>query len=97
MTDLHEETSGPPGDAHERSAPAEWHTWGGALRLVFSFQLLCRTMIIALIVGTILSLINQAHIIAAGDADAATWARVVANFIVPFIVSNVGALSATRT
>ncbi len=83
--------------ADDRAAPAEWHTWGGAIRLVFSFTLLCRTLIIAAIVGTILSLINQAHIIAAGEADAATWARVVANYIVPFIVSNVGALSATRT
>ena len=95
MTEL--DTGADAGAATRHAPPAEWHTWRGALRLVFSFKLLCRTMVIAVIVGTILSLINQAHIIAGGEADTATWVRVGANFVVPFIVSNVGALSATRT
>jgi hypothetical protein len=74
----------------------EWRSATDALRLVFSRRLMCRTLVIALVVGTILSIVNQAHIIAAGDADAATWARVAANYLTPFIVSSIGALSATH-
>lgn len=53
-----------------------------------------RTIRIAVIVGIVLTLINQGAVIAAGQATPATWARCVLNFIVPFLVSNAGVLSA---
>lgn len=74
----------------------EWNSVGGALRLVFSRQLLPRLLVIAAIVGTILSLVNQAHIMAAGDVTVATWARIAANYLTPFVVASIGALSALR-
>jgi hypothetical protein len=45
---------------------------------------------IALLVGTILSLVNQGSVIAGGDATAATWVRVLVNYLVPFCVSSAG-------
>lgn len=55
-----------------------------------------RTLRIALVVGVVLTLINQGNVIAAGDATSATWARCALNFLVPFLVSNAGLLSAGR-
>jgi len=52
-----------------------------------------RTVRITLIVGVLLSAINQGAIITAGHATAATWVRTGLNFVVPFLVSNAGLLS----
>lgn len=51
---------------------------------------------VALVVGTVLSLVNQGHLVFAGTADAATWIRVVVNYLVPFLVASTGFLSARR-
>jgi hypothetical protein len=53
-----------------------------------------RTTRIALVVGLILTVINQSGVIFGGHATAATWIRCALNFLVPFIVSNLGLLSA---
>ena len=74
-------------------------TWGTpieALRMCFLPTTLRRTIPIALVVGTILSLINQSGVIFGGTATLATWIRVGANYLVPFCVSSAGFLSATR-
>ncbi len=52
-----------------------------------------RTACIALVVGIVLSTINQLTVIAAGHANTATWVRCALNFVVPFIVSNLGLLT----
>ena len=52
-----------------------------------------RTARIALVVGLVLTAINQADVIASGNATATTWLRCALNFVVPFIVSNLGLLS----
>jgi hypothetical protein len=52
-----------------------------------------RTTRIALIVGILLTVINQSAVIAAGHATTATWVRCALNFVVPFLVSNAGLLS----
>jgi hypothetical protein len=54
-----------------------------------------RTVRIAVAVGLLLTAINQLDVIAGGDATAATWAKCGLNFLVPFVVSNLGLLSAT--
>jgi hypothetical protein len=51
---------------------------------------------IALLVGTLLSLVNQGSLIFAGTATAVTWVRVVVNFLVPFCVSSAGFYSCRR-
>lgn len=55
-----------------------------------------RTVLIAIVVGVLLTVINQGGVIAAGDATTATWARCALNFVVPFLVSNAGLLSGRR-
>ena len=55
-----------------------------------------RTVAIALVVGTILTLINQADVIIGGDAKALTWVKAGLNYCVPFVVSNLGLLAGKR-
>lgn len=50
------------------------------------------TLRIAFLVGLLLTAINPGTVIAGGDASAATWVRCVLNFVVPFVVSNLGLL-----
>ena len=49
-----------------------------------------RTVGIALLVGVVLTVIDQGAVIASGDANTATWVRCCLNFLVPFLVSNAG-------
>jgi hypothetical protein len=76
--------------------PPSWSTWPEAVALWFARTTLRRTLKIAAVVGTLLSLINQGSVIFGGDASAATWLRVGFNYLVPFWVSSTGFLSATR-
>lgn len=56
-------------------------------------QHLRRTLRIALIVGLVLTAINQLDVILGGNATIATWVKCGLNFVVPFVVSNLGLLS----
>ncbi|MEM8618707.1 MAG: nitrate/nitrite transporter NrtS [Actinomycetota bacterium] len=51
---------------------------------------------IALVVGTMLSVINQGAVILDGDATVMTWVRVGFNYLVPFVVSSIGYLAPFR-
>jgi hypothetical protein len=63
------------------------------LRIVLMREHLSRTLRIAMVVGIVLSAINQLDVILAGDSTAGTWVKVGLNFCVPFVVSNLGLLS----
>lgn len=52
-----------------------------------------RTLGIALVVGVVLTIVNQGDVILSGDATAMTWVKCGLNFVVPFLVSNLGLLS----
>jgi hypothetical protein len=52
-----------------------------------------RTLRIALVVGIVLTVINQADVLLAGHAGTGTFIKCGLNFVVPFIVSNLGLLS----
>jgi hypothetical protein len=67
-----------------------------ALRICFRREHLRRTIVIALVVGTILTLINQLDIIIRGDATTVTWVKCGLNYCVPFVVSNLGLLAGKR-
>jgi hypothetical protein len=67
-----------------------------ALRICFRRDHLRRTIMIALVVGTILTLINQLDVIVKGEADTLTWVKSGLNYCVPFIVSNLGLLAGKR-
>jgi hypothetical protein len=85
-----------PAAEHGPAVPPSWSTAREAAGLWFATSTLRKTLKIAAIVGTLLSLINQGSVIFGGDATAATWIRVGMNYLVPFCVSSVGFLSATR-
>ena len=55
-----------------------------------------RTSRIALVVGCVLTGINQADVLAEGKGTALTGAKIGLNFLVPFIVSNLGVIAGTR-
>jgi len=67
-----------------------------AVRICREPKHLRRTVKIALVVGTILTAINQADVIVAGDATVATAVKALLNYCVPFVVSNLGVLAAKR-
>ena len=79
-----------------KPAALSWSTPREALHIVFLRSTLRKTTRIALVVGTILSLINQLGVILDGRANYATWIRVGANYLVPFCVSSTGFLTATK-
>ncbi len=64
-----------------------------ALRFCARPRNLRRTARIALVVGVLLTAINQGAVIVDGHATTATWVRCALNFVVPFLVSNAGLLS----
>ena len=73
-----------------------WSTPAEAVQLWFAPATLRKTIKIALVVGTILTLINQLDIIVKGDATTLTWLKCGLNYCVPFIVSNLGLLAGKR-
>jgi hypothetical protein len=67
-----------------------------AIRICFRREHLRRTIPIALVVGTILTLINQLDVFIKGDATTLTWIKTGLNFCVPLVVSNLGLLAGKR-
>jgi len=65
-----------------------------AIRFCLQRRNLRRTLRIALVVGVVLTLINQGSVIASGHVTIVVWVRCGLNFVVPFLVSNAGLLSA---
>jgi len=76
--------------------PRSWGTVQEAFRIVMQRKHLRRTVKIALVVGTILTLFNQGDVIIRGDATALTWVKAALNYCVPFVVSNLGLLAGKR-
>jgi hypothetical protein len=50
----------------------------------------------ALVVGTVLSAVNQGFIVIEGQATIGTWVRIAVNYVVPFAVASTGYLAARR-
>jgi len=83
---------------HERSARTV-PPWSSPLQAVgliargYTFHTAIR---VAVVVGTILSLVNQGAVLVSGDATAATAARIAINYLVPYLVASVGYLAPFR-
>jgi hypothetical protein len=67
--------------------------WRAALAYCARPAHLRRTLRIALVVGLVLTAINQGDVLLSGDATAGTFVKCALNFVVPFVVSNLGMLS----
>jgi len=68
----------------------------GSLDIVLEPAHLRKTLKIALIVGCVLTTINQLDVFLQGDATAVTFIKTGLNFCVPFVVSNLGLLAGKR-
>lgn len=73
-----------------------WRTWREALAVALEPRHLRATTRIALIVGTVLFAINHLDVVLAGDASTSTWVKAGVTYLVPFVVSNLGVLTATH-
>jgi hypothetical protein len=51
---------------------------------------------VAAVVGTVISVVNQADVLINGQASGITWVRIAVNYLVPYIVASVAYLSACR-
>ena len=85
-----------PGTDEARPQPDVWTTVPQALLLAVRGRTARTAGPIALVVGTLLSVVNQGAIVVAGDAGTATWVRVGVNYCVPFVVASLGWLSGRR-
>ena len=72
-----------------------WQGWRQAFGVVARPVHLRRTTATAVIVGTVL-FANQLNVVVAGHATTVVWLKTGLNYLVPFVVSNVGILIATR-
>jgi hypothetical protein len=73
-----------------------WSRPGEAIRLFARGITVRRCVPVAVVVGCVLSAINEGARIAAGHATWLTWVQVGLNFVVPFLVSSYGYLTAAR-
>ncbi|MGB0970852.1 MAG: nitrate/nitrite transporter NrtS [Mycobacterium sp.] len=85
----------PPKGATARRVDT-WHRPGEAVALFVRGATVRTAGPTALIVGTVLSLVNQGAVIFGGQGDGWTWVRVMVNFLVPFAVASIGFLAARR-
>jgi len=73
-----------------------WSRAGEAIRLFARGTALRPCVPVAAVVGCVLSAINEGTRIAAGRTGWTTWVQVGLNFVVPFLVSSYGYLTAAR-
>ena len=67
-----------------------------AVRVCLRREHLRQTVKIALLVGTVLTAINQGDVILGGSATLLTWVKTALNYCVPFVVANLGLLAGRR-
>ena len=73
-----------------------WTNWREAFRVVLYPPHLKKTSLIALAVGSVIFAINHLDLVLRGEATAVVWAKGALTCLVPFCVSNLGILVATR-
>jgi len=77
-------------------APPVWRTYPEAIALILRGGTARTGVKVALVVGTLLSAVNQGATILGGHATEATWGRVAVNYLVPYLVASAGYLAAFR-
>jgi hypothetical protein len=79
-----------------RAPVPAWSTPVDACHLILKGVTFATGVRVALVVGTILSVVNQGSVIVGGDATVVSWVRVGVNYVVPFLVSSIGYLAPFR-
>ncbi len=73
-----------------------WSRPREALGLLLSGATARTCLPVALVVGTVLSLVNQADVVLQGMGGTGVVLKVMANYTIPFLTSSTGALLAVR-
>lgn len=81
---------------HVKPVVPPWSSAFDAVRLILRGVTYRTASRVSLVVGTILSTVNQGTVIVHGHAVTATWIRVAVNYAVPFTVASIGYLSPFR-
>jgi hypothetical protein len=76
--------------------PVAWRGWREAIAVVLWPPHLKRTVITAVVVGTILFAINQLNVVIEGQGTVVVFVKAGATYLVPFAVANVGILIASH-
>lgn len=84
-----------PGNS-KRRPPPPWSSSREACVLIARGYTFRTGVVVASVVGTILSGVNEGTVIASGHLGVSTWARVATNYLVPFVVASVGYLAPFR-
>lgn len=80
----------------DRRGSASWSHLNEIPRVCLNRRNLRQSVSAAVVVGTILFLINQSQVVFTGQATAATWVRIGLSYLVPFVVANYGIVFASR-
>jgi hypothetical protein len=83
-------------DSTSTRAEPTWTTWSQAVALIVRGATFSVSIRIALVVGTLLSAVNQGSAIIDGDTSTSTWVRVGFNYLVPYVVASIGYLAPLR-
>ncbi|MCA1696708.1 MAG: nitrate/nitrite transporter NrtS [Actinobacteria bacterium] len=76
--------------------PLTWSRWPQAVALFARGATLRVAGPVSLIVGMVLTAVNQGSVLLGGASNWATWVRVAVNYATPFVVASVGYLGARR-
>lgn len=68
-----------------------------AVRLIVAGATFHTASRVAVVVGTLLTVVNQAGVILGGEATRVTAVRVVFNYLIPYVVASIGYLAPFRT
>ena len=74
-----------------------WTSWREAAWFIVTGRTRRPALRVAIVVGILLSLVNQTGALLHGQFSVGTVARLAANFAVPYLVSSLGFLSAHRS
>ncbi len=77
-------------------APPTWDRLPGALAVCTHRPNRRRTLSISAVVGTVLVTINQSGPLVRGNIHPLLLGRIALDYLIPFLVSNLGVLSASR-
>ncbi|MBA3283321.1 MAG: nitrate/nitrite transporter NrtS [Acidimicrobiia bacterium] len=84
-----------PSRPSDRTDLAWWHR-RDAVRLVLTGATFPTASRVAVAVGTLLTVVNQAEVILRGETTWVTAVRVVFNYLIPYVVASIGYLAPFR-
>ncbi len=74
-----------------------WSHRREAVRLIVTGATFHTASRVAVVVGTLLTVVNQASVILGGEATWVTAVRLVFNYLIPYVVASIGYLAPFRT